>query len=481
MKYPSRSALCEIAKAAAFLLLLIALLFSFFSFFSFKFDDGLYNMKLFYEQEENSIDVLLLGSSHAYQHIHTGLLYDEFGLASFHLSSGAQHLWTSYHHLKDALKTQKPDLVVLEGYMLAATKDYRLEAWDVRNTFGLRPSLNWVQNLKAAVPEDEFWDFFFRFSRYHTRYEGDLGPQDYYPNKGEKLYEDWKGYLPNFQHTRFDVPDALGTSDTQPLLPDVERYFRMFIELCQAENIPVYIVISPCNISIEELQRCNRAHEIAAEYGVPFVNFNTPDLLEQLKFDYTADLGAGNHLNYRASARFTRALGEMLTAAYDLPDRRGDPRYASWARSSAYHAREFDNQALREETQLAPYLARIASDPDYTAVISVTGYCAPYYEQIVSLLAPLGVEDVYSDYYLNGTWAVRGGEVVARYSPDMPHPYIQLDDHTVTFGDTHIPTLDRTPVSLTARGLNIVVYDHLTQTVADTAGFDALHGFAAVR
>lgn len=460
----------------------LVVFFSFCRLFSIKLDEGIYNFKTFYELEDDTVDVLFIGSSHCYEHINTGLLYEEHGMASFILGSAAQFTPTGYYTLVEALKTQTPKLVVLEAYTLAPVRDHREESWELRNTFGFKPSLDWIKNIKAVIPDDEFWHFFFRFYRYHNRYEGDLNSKDYYSYKGMKLYEDWKGYCPNYEPAHYNTPTSPALTDTLPLEPDVEKYYRMFIELCQSQNIPLHIVVSPCFVPDDEMRRFNRAQEIAAEYSVPFVNFNTQEYLDLLNFDHAKDMAINNHINYRASARFTLLLGEMIASAYDLPDRRGESRYASWALSAAYHARDIHNQQyLREETQFVSYLDRIAKDPDYTVVISITGYCAPYYDQIIALLAPLGINNIYFSYDMNGTWAVRNGEVIKCFSSDMQHPYIQLDRHTVTFAENHIPILERTPVFLVERGLNILVYDHVTQTVADTVGFDAPRGFSAVR
>ena len=41
--------------------------------------------------------------------------------------------------------------------------------------------------------------------------------------------------------------------------------------------------------------------------------------------------------------------------------------------------------------------------------------------------------------------------------------------------------IGKKPIQLVERGLHIIVYDHVTQTIADTVAFDALSGFTAVR
>lgn len=86
--------------------------------FKVKYGDGIYGVTKFYELDDNTVDVLFLGSSHAYEDFNTGTLWDEFGIASYILAGSVQPMWNTYYYLKEALKTQTPELIILEGYMV---------------------------------------------------------------------------------------------------------------------------------------------------------------------------------------------------------------------------------------------------------------------------------------------------------------------------------------------------------------------------
>ena len=64
------------------------------------------------ESIRRGIDVLFLGSSHVHCNVNTQLLWDEYGMAAYLMTGAEQPLWNSYYNLKEALKTQKPRLVV---------------------------------------------------------------------------------------------------------------------------------------------------------------------------------------------------------------------------------------------------------------------------------------------------------------------------------------------------------------------------------
>ena len=58
----------------------------------------------FYELEENTVDVVFLGSSHSVSGFSPQYLYNEYGIRSYNLSCEQQNLITSYYWLKECLK-----------------------------------------------------------------------------------------------------------------------------------------------------------------------------------------------------------------------------------------------------------------------------------------------------------------------------------------------------------------------------------------
>lgn len=86
-----------------------------------------YLSKVFYNKEvshgesfhslpENSMDAIVLGSSHAQFSFVPHFFYEQTGLYSYVLGTGCQPIEVSYQMLKEALKTQSPKVVFLEVY-----------------------------------------------------------------------------------------------------------------------------------------------------------------------------------------------------------------------------------------------------------------------------------------------------------------------------------------------------------------------------
>ena len=86
-------------------------------------DYGICSMMNLYRQPANSIDVLTVGTSLAYAGINTNVLWEEYGIASYNLCSAEQPFWVSYYTIKEALKTQRPKLILLDAKPAIYTRD----------------------------------------------------------------------------------------------------------------------------------------------------------------------------------------------------------------------------------------------------------------------------------------------------------------------------------------------------------------------
>ncbi|MEG2931398.1 MAG: hypothetical protein RR825_06385, partial [Ruthenibacterium sp.] len=137
-----------------------------------KREDGSLSMEAYYKQPKNTVDLLVMGSSHAYEGINTTALWTDGGIAAYNLCGSAQPIWNTYYYLREALKTQTPKVIVLDVFKAVDIADEYGPLTDVyRNTMGIRsPLLRW-QSICAGTGEwGERLSCFFGWPVYHTRY-----------------------------------------------------------------------------------------------------------------------------------------------------------------------------------------------------------------------------------------------------------------------------------------------------------------------
>lgn len=289
----------------------------------YKYEDGIKTMMDFYEYPEDSIDVLFLGSSHIGINIDTTQLCNDYGIASYKLWGPTQQLWNSYFYLKEALKTQKPKIVVLETLGMTHDIEYQGYAEAIKNTMGMKWSKDKYDAIMASFPKGSRLEVFFGFPVYHSRYK-ELTAEDftsYFWNYkiGEKNTQGWYSvYVGNLPSTT-KKEEALGEKSLQ--------YFRKIVRICKDNDIPLVMVSMPYSIGDEEKSRLNTAANLISEYELSYL-----DLISNYQdygIDFETDFGdSAGHLNSFGIAKATSIVGEYLTEQYDLPENYDNPYFA---------------------------------------------------------------------------------------------------------------------------------------------------------
>lgn len=371
-------------------------------------DAGCIQLADFYRLEEDTVDVLFVGSSHVYYSINTCNLYDDYGIASYLLASPAQPVWISYYFLQEALKTQSPRLVVFDVCTLYK-KQSDVGAASLPSLISMKPSREKWKAIRAVNQEEKLLDAvsaFFSFPYYHTRYD-ELTRQDY----------------ENTKRVRYQ------------------------------KNIPLLLVNSPYLNQTEEKQKAyNYVFAIAKEYNIPFLDSN---FVKEMQIDFAKDLLEPSHLNYYGSEKYTDYLAKWIKAHCPLPDRRADKRYQSWEEMS----RKFEHTELYGRA-----LQAISSASDYRNAVRRLDECVVvFYEK------PHGSAAVYEDGKLLFQIQSQPSKTQA-YFEHFDLGYSDLAVKGDAKGVSVM--VDRKDYTVTERGWNVLVYDKVAKRVIDSAGFE---------
>ena len=84
----------------------------------------------FYALEDNKVDMVFIGSSHAYCTFDPENFDSVFGTLSWQLGTPLQNYDTSYFVLKEVYKTQRPKVVVLELYWDVMDDEFDMQQAD---------------------------------------------------------------------------------------------------------------------------------------------------------------------------------------------------------------------------------------------------------------------------------------------------------------------------------------------------------------
>lgn len=470
-----KSVYCRQAiKIIAFCLIGILLLQRLYHIFSWKDTAGDYksSMETFYRLDRNSVDVLFLGSSHCYCAVDVSNLWENHGIAAYSMAISGQDLASSYHCLVEALKTQKPKVVLLESYY-GICHGYQVRGNLYRNLLAYQPSLNFLQAIRSMAKEEEWKDFALKWPILHTRYR-ELQREDFLRERPVYM-----GYAAEFSPRPVELRNYDG-EETVPIGEEEEEWLRRIMSLAKEEDIQLCIFLVPVAEEEYTLKKYKYIENLAESNGVPYLNLL--QLREELELDPNTDFLDAQHMSHYGAQKVTRYLGTYLKENYELEDKRGFPQYALWDENVKARQHEVRNVELKKIGNIGTYMRSLKNLEDYTIVFSASG---DYYLEDSNLIGRAGGQDWLEELIAEGDVGIyRNGEVV--YSMTAAEGLVT---DLTGFGEIAVNRRDRTDYiyvdgicySKTDNGINIVVYDNVLGVVADAVSFPTEIQYSPVR
>lgn len=313
-----------------------------------KHDYGICPIINLYHQEENTVDVLVLGTSCGYAGVNTNILFEEYGIAAFNLCGAEQPYWITYHYLEEALKTQRPKLILLDAKASIYQDDYSKRGRTILATYGIRDPRVRMEAIAACVAPEDFSSYALAFPQLHSYYAKVEKENFAYPPSNGGRGENWKGYIEMDVTEQHQKPSLVWTNVKKPINARQQEYFEKTLALANEYGVPVMLVGFPNPDYANDHMYYNSLWHVAEQYGVSGINYNDPDL--RLRLLYSSDFADWQHMNVKGSAKFTRRLGSDLKVLYDLPDRRGDKLYETWQRCADEWFEKYPDYRLEGES-----------------------------------------------------------------------------------------------------------------------------------
>jgi hypothetical protein len=420
-------------------------------------------------------------------------MWQEKGIAAFDYSSNSQPPWTSYHFIREAYKRQKPRIVVMDVVMIAAKisdNDYDPPIRQiVYSTFP--QSINRLNMIRAGAEKEQQIPLIIDLIQYHARWRNiskDSLPylkQDYL-NTNLSRYKGFRLVL-----IKANISSGLNdkfypSTNEEAEIPERNLYYLQRIMDLSKENGFELLLIKTPDLNIvnneNEEKKYNTIRRIAEENSVPFIDYNYKEHMDAIRLDFTIDLWDATHLNVYGAEKFSRYIGAYLKAEYNLPDRRGDPLYKSWDESAEGYFRYEAMEKAKQNTDLLSYLDAINEvSQNLIFITSVRGDASAKIESIANLLSPLGITIDLTGKNNNSFICVYEPSSGYLYEEDsaskklMKNIYkegLPINVEAISAGngkgDEARIKIDGKECAKNKRGLNIVIYDKVLDTVFDS-------------
>ncbi len=347
----------------------------------------------FFKQDAD-YDVFFVGSSRMMNGVFPMELWEDHGIVSYNWGQAGHPPPAYYWVMRLALDYRQPKLMVIDcygmhfdakttgvfGLMHISMDSFPLSRTKIRAVLDMMDDPSMTEESSEGERRSAF-NLLWTFPVFHSRWN-QLTAEDFAPKMSMTRGAIANGGICGGDFVR-DESEMGRVFDTAGV-----EYLKKAIEECQSRGIEVLMTFIPLFADAEQQAAAEYAGQIAAEYGVDYINFFDLDLVNY-RVDFADSAG---HLNTAGARKITAYLGDYITEKYAIPDRRGEEAYAFWDRDHAVYT-EKKNEDLRAQTDLCRYLMLLERDAaDAALYVNDTGLFADADAAVRELLKELGVD-----------------------------------------------------------------------------------------
>lgn len=427
----------------------------------------------FYKMEPNSIDVLFFGSSVCVNAFIPQEIYNDYGIRSYNLGSEQQSIFLSYYWLKEALRSQKPQVVVLDTKFMwdlhpenpiNTTEGLTRKCLDPMHYSDVKKEA--VHNLCELDETQSELSYYLTNIRFHSRWS-ELAEYDIDSEMVDT--SELKGFAPTTDngpeaYTTYEQNDAEITMEFPKVM---QEYLDKTVDLCKENGITLILVSLPGNEMNDAANNTYTAY--AHEKGIDYYNLCNTSYYNQIGAVLPEE-SVISHENIWGAIKTSKFIGGLLSEKYAV--------------NSVTDDQYEQTKSFYEEVITSSNLVRITSPVDYLEAINNPNYMVFMaghgdFNLSDAIKSKMHERGIATDSYENISFyvALIDGGVIENSSPDEVINYtgsfrdkrsiFTLTSGCQNVGAMSVINIEGTDYSKHITGLNIVVYDMKMKTVID--------------
>lgn len=280
-------------------------------------DDTTDAIKAFHEIEENSVEVMVYGSSHAWKGLDVMAMYEAYGIGGYNYGCNWQHINTTELFIRDSFRTQKPKVILIETYLV----------YSLLKNIDLNGEILYTREIsnfegKQKYLKQVFGDEIYRYVSYYvplvafhsnwnnlTRWSFDT--QSY-----NIEFDKTMGYHGSDDVQNITMPDYTQFNQ-ESLSEDALQVLDNIVKLCKENDVEIIFYTAPM---AHEYKYFDAMKEYAEKTGTAYVNLF--EHMDEMGFDPSTDFLDKGHLNNSGSRKVGLFLGEYIINNYEVTDMR---------------------------------------------------------------------------------------------------------------------------------------------------------------
>lgn len=274
--------------------------------------DGFDVIEAFHSLEDNSLDVIVYGSSHAWKGCDTRVLRDKYNISAYNYGCNWQKLNTIELFLKDSLRTQSPKVVCIETYTVnTILQDTDLQG-EIYYTKPMKSFAGKQEYLKQCFGNDieRYASYYFPIIMFHDNWNAIT--YENFLKQGYERFIDSTGFLPSNAVYQCELPDY-NTFAQWDIGEDAIKTLDEIVQVCNDNDIQIVFYTCPWE---GEYHYSNALAEYAEKKGCAYL-----DLFQYYKetgLDGNSDFADSGHLNTNGAEKVADFLGKYIVENYDL-------------------------------------------------------------------------------------------------------------------------------------------------------------------
>lgn len=265
------------------------------------------------QYDQNSIEVLFLGSSQMIYAAQPMILWEQHGITSYNMATSATTIPGNYWGARIAFETQVPKVVMIDcTFAYMADKTF-YELPRIHSAIdGFWPSKAVYETINDLVEPDHRFEFYWTPYIYHTRWK-ELSESDFVEVTDHGSGGAWLGKdIENFEGAVVQCD-----KNERAEVPQINlEYLEKLNALCEENASELILVVLPIPMAAKYQPVYNTLEEWAKEREIAYVNgYDDPDFWQ---LDYGTDFSDFAHMNIHGVKKSSSYLGNYLVSHYDL-------------------------------------------------------------------------------------------------------------------------------------------------------------------
>lgn len=274
--------------------------------------DGYDVIEAFHSLEEDTLDVIVYGSSHAWKGCDTRVMWDKYGLNAYNYGCNWQVLNTTKLFFEDSLRTQTPKVVCVETYLvnnLLRNTNMDGQIYYTRAIPFFDGKIEYIMQCFGRDPE-RYLSYVFPLVMFHDNWTN-INSENYLM-QGHQRFVDSRGYFIQTAANPFEPVDYASFPQYE-LNEDCKAILDEMVKACEEEGTEIVFFTCPY---AGEYNYNNAMKRYAEENDCTYLNLF--EYTDKMGFDWETDLADGGHLNVNGAGKVAAFLGEYIVENYDI-------------------------------------------------------------------------------------------------------------------------------------------------------------------